>query len=81
MHRPRFDEPTISAKKAIQRLAERFVQLLHTSDFACGDCNRLRQCDQPPSDRCVIRAMQLAASERGDDQAKYLEVAMGKSVA
>ena len=30
------------------------------ANFTCGDCDRWRQCGLPPSDKCVVRAAQIA---------------------
>jgi hypothetical protein len=28
--------------------------------FVCGDCERWQRCGLPPSDRCIVKAAQLA---------------------
>jgi len=30
------------------------------SPFMCGDCERVDRCGLPPSDNCIVKAMQIA---------------------
>jgi hypothetical protein len=30
------------------------------SDFACGECERWERCGLPPSDKCIVMAVQIA---------------------
>jgi hypothetical protein len=43
--------------------ARMVVALRQRPDFTCGDCERADRCGLPPSDRCIVRAAQIA---RGD---------------
>lgn len=45
------------------KFASTVAALRRRSDFTCGDCERTDRCGLPPSDRCIIRAAQIA---RGD---------------
>jgi hypothetical protein len=46
---------TMSAK-----IAERIAASQRLARFTCGDCERNERCGLPPSDQCVVRAMQIA---------------------
>jgi len=54
-------------RRAIQGVFAGFARavaaLRRRPDFTCGDCERSDRCGQPPSDRCIVRAAQIA---RGD---------------
>jgi hypothetical protein len=54
-------------RTAIQGVFAWFVRtvavLRRPRDFTCGDCERSDRCGLPPSDRCIVRAAQIA---RGD---------------
>jgi hypothetical protein len=45
------------------RFARTVVALRRPPEFTCGDCDRSDRCGRPPSDRCIVRAAQIA---RGD---------------
>ena len=45
------------------RLAKAVAALRQPPEFTCGDCERSDRCGQPPSDRCIVKAAQIA---RGD---------------
>jgi hypothetical protein len=52
---------------AIQGVFARFARMVaalqRRPGFTCGDCERSDRCGLPPSDRCIVRAAQIA---RGD---------------
>lgn len=54
-------------RRAIQDVFARFartvVALRRQPEFTCGDCERSDRCGLPPSDRCIVKAAQIA---RGD---------------
>ena len=54
-------------RTAMQDLFARFTKavaaLRPRPEFTCGDCERSKRCGLPPSDRCIVRAAQIA---RGD---------------
>ena len=54
-------------RRAIQGVFASFARtvaaLRRQPDFTCGDCERSDRCGLPPSDRCIVRAAQIA---RGD---------------
>jgi hypothetical protein len=54
-------------RRAIQGVfascARTVAALRRRPDFTCGDCERSDRCGLPPSDRCIVRAAQIA---RGD---------------
>jgi hypothetical protein len=54
-------------RRAIQGIFARFARtvaaLRRRPDFTCADCERSDRCGLPPSDRCIVRAAQIA---RGD---------------
>jgi len=39
------------------------MALWRRPEFTCGDCERSDRCGLPPSDRCIVKAAQIA---RGD---------------
>jgi len=39
------------------------MALRRRPEFTCGDCERSDRCGLPPSDRCIVKAAQIA---RGD---------------
>jgi hypothetical protein len=45
------------------RIARTVVALRRPPEFTCGDCDRSDRCGLAPSDRCIVRAAQIA---RGD---------------
>jgi hypothetical protein len=45
------------------KLASTMAALRRRSNFICEDCERSARCGLPPSDRCIVRAAQIA---RGD---------------
>ena len=45
------------------RLTRTVVALRRPPEFTCGDCERSDRCGLPPSDRCIVKAAQIA---RGD---------------
>lgn len=49
------------------KFASTMAALRWQSDFNCGDCERSDRCGLPPSDRCIVRAAQMA---RGDWKVK-----------
>jgi hypothetical protein len=57
------------------RFARTVVALRQRPDFNCGDCERSDRCGLPPSDRCVVKAAQIA---RGDWNKKYRGTALGQ---
>jgi hypothetical protein len=44
------------------KLASISATLRRTSEFTCGDCERVDRCGLPPSDYCIEKAAQI---ERG----------------
>ncbi len=44
-------------------LTRTVVALRRAREFTCGDCERSDRCGLPPSDRCIVKAAQIA---RGD---------------
>jgi hypothetical protein len=54
-------------RTAIQSVFAKFAStvaaLRRRPEFTCGDCERSDRCGLPPSDRCIVRAAQIA---RGD---------------
>ena len=49
--------------------ARTVAALRRRPEFACGDCERSERCGLPPSDRCIVKAAQIA---RGDWTRKRL---------
>jgi hypothetical protein len=47
-------------KQMFIRLANLLVTPPHRSDFVCGECERWERCGLPPSDKCIVRAAQIA---------------------
>jgi hypothetical protein len=60
-------------RTAIQDVFARFARTAaarqRRPEFTCGDCERSERCGLPPSDRCIVRAAQIA---RGDWTKKRL---------
>ena len=50
-------------REIFARLTRSVVALRRPPEFTCGDCERSDRCGLPPSDRCIVRAAQIA---RGD---------------
>ena len=54
-------------RRAIQDVFAGFARavaaLRRRPEFSCGDCERSDRCGLPPSDRCIVKAAQIA---RGD---------------
>lgn len=55
--------------------AKMVAALRRQPDFTCGDCERSDRCGLPPSDRCIVKAAQIA---RGDWNKKHRETALGQ---
>jgi hypothetical protein len=45
------------------RFARTVVALRRPTEFTCGDCERSDRCGLPPSDRCIVRAAQIASGD------------------
>jgi len=43
------------------RLATTVAALRRPTEFTCGDCERSDRCGLPPSDRCIVKAAQIAS--------------------
>ncbi|HLN39017.1 MAG TPA: hypothetical protein VK337_14640 [Xanthobacteraceae bacterium] len=52
---------------AIQNVLARFARIMmamrRRPEFVCGDCERSDRCGLPPSDRCIVKAAQIASGE------------------
>ena len=55
-------------RTAIQGVLASFARtvtaLRRRPDFTCGDCERSDRCGLPPSDRCIVKAEQIARGDR-----------------
>ncbi len=47
----------------VASFARTAAALWRPSEFTCGDCERSDRCGLPPSDRCIVRAAQIARGE------------------
>jgi hypothetical protein len=45
------------------RFARTVAALRRPPEFNCGDCERTDRCSLPPSDRCIVRAAQIASGD------------------
>jgi hypothetical protein len=45
---------------AVARMWSRLVGSLQRPTFQCGQCERWQRCGQPPSNDCIMRAIQIA---------------------
>jgi hypothetical protein len=45
------------------KFARTMKALRRRPEFTCGDCERSDRCGLPPTDRCIVKAAQIA---RGD---------------
>jgi hypothetical protein len=43
--------------------ARTVVALRRPPEFTCGDCERSDRCGLPPSDRCIVKAAQIASGD------------------
>lgn len=44
----------------IAKLAALIARARRRSDFVCADCERWERCGQPPSNKCIVMAAQIA---------------------
>jgi hypothetical protein len=51
-------------REVFTRLAGLTAMHRRSSAFVCGDCERWQRCGLPPSDRCIVKAAELARGER-----------------
>ena len=42
------------------KFARTMMALRRRPEFTCGDCERSDRCGLPPSDRCIVKAAQIA---------------------
>ena len=73
------------ATGAVNALVTRFVSALaavrRQFEFVCGDCERRPRCGLPPSDKCVVRAEQIASGDwKLRRRAKALNLVAGSAV-
>ena len=68
-------DATKPVRRAFAKIASLLAMLRHRSDFKCGDCERSDRCGLPPSDRCLLRAAQIA---RGDWKLKQRDKALSQ---
>jgi len=45
------------------RFARAVVALRQPREFTCGDCERSDRCGLPPSERCIVKAAQIASGD------------------
>lgn len=49
-----------SVQGAFTKMAMRLAAWRQGTEFACGECERWERCGLPPSEKCIVRAAQLA---------------------
>jgi len=45
------------------RIATAVAALRRPREFTCSDCERSDRCGLPPSDRCIVKAAQIASGD------------------
>jgi hypothetical protein len=45
------------------RFTKAVTALRRRPEFTCGDCERSKRCGLPPSERCIVKAAQIASGD------------------
>jgi hypothetical protein len=45
------------------RITATVAAMRRQREFTCGDCERSDRCGLPPSDRCIVKAAQIASGD------------------
>jgi hypothetical protein len=45
------------------RITATVAAMRRPREFTCGDCERSDRCGLPPSDRCIVKAAQIASGD------------------
>jgi hypothetical protein len=54
--------PTV-IRDVFARITATVAALRRPREFTCGDCERSDRCSLPPSDRCIVKAAQIASGD------------------
>jgi hypothetical protein len=53
----------IAIQDVFARFARTVAALWRRPEFTCGDCERSDRCGLPPTNRCIVKAAQIASGD------------------